>query len=124
VAVGLPSRRLTMLVDPRAPVHLTSGILPAKAIGIPPEQYRDAMAALRPAYFVAPLLTDAGHLAVPVPDEPGQEWSWRARGPAPAGWTETVIDDPRPDAGFPVMPTLREGYLILRPIPDTERGTA
>ncbi|MCO6003553.1 hypothetical protein NE236_00990 [Actinoallomurus purpureus] len=121
VAVGLPARRLTMLVDPRAPVHLTSGILPAKAIGIPPEQYRDAMAALRPAYFVAPILTDGDHLAVPVPDEPGHEWIWRAREPDPAGWIETPIDDPRPDAGFPVAPALREGYLIPRPIP--ERGT-
>jgi hypothetical protein len=124
VAVGLPGRRLTMLLDPRAPVHLTSGILPAKAIGIPPEQYRDAMAALRPAYFVAPLLTDGDHLAVPVPDAPGLEWSWRAREPAPAGWTETAVADPRPDAGFPVTPTLREGYLIPHPMPPTERGTA
>ncbi|WP_345464792.1 hypothetical protein [Actinoallomurus oryzae] len=120
VAVGLPARRLTMLVDPRAPVHLTSGILPAKAIGIPPEQYRDTLAAIRPAYFVAPVLTDGDHLAVPVPDEPGQEWSWRAREPDPAGWTETPIEDPRPDAGLPNTPTLREGYLILRPTP--ERG--
>jgi hypothetical protein len=122
VAVGLPARRLTMLVDPRAPVHVTSGILPAKSIGIPPEQYRDAMAALRPAYFVAPVLTDGDRMAVPVPDEPRQEWSWRAREPDPAGWTETPVEDPRPDAGFPNTPTLREGYLILRPTP--ERGTS
>lgn len=122
VAVGLPARRLTMLVDPRAPVHLTSGILPAKAIGIPPEQYRAALAAIRPAYFVAPVLTDGDHLAVPVPDEPDQEWTWRAPEPGPAGWTEAPIDDPRPDTGFPNAPTLREGYLILRPAP--ERGTS
>lgn len=121
VAVGLPARRLTMLIDPRAPVHLTSGILPAKVIGIPPEQYRDTLAAIRPAYFVAPVLTDGDHLAVPVPDEPGQEWSWRAREPEPAGWTETPIEDPRADAGFPNPPTLREGYLIARPTP--ERGS-
>jgi hypothetical protein len=119
VAVDLPPRRVTMLIDPRAPVHVTSGILPTKAIGIPPEQYREVMANLHPAHFVAPVLTDGDRLAVPVPAEPGHAWSWRAREPDPAGWTESAIDDPRPDPGLPVTPILREGWLTLRPVPAT-----
>ncbi|RCG31572.1 hypothetical protein DQ384_08340 [Sphaerisporangium album] len=116
LALDLPPRRLTMLVDPRAPVHLTSGILPCKALRIPPDHYRAVLADLRPSFFAAPMLTDADRPgALPVPAEPGRSWTWRQL--TPAGWTAVPVTEARPDSAFPARPTLREGWLTLDPAP-------
>ncbi|MFI6520892.1 hypothetical protein ACIBF1_35430 [Spirillospora sp. NPDC050679] len=116
-SLGGPPIRLTLLVDPRAPVHLVSGILPVKAVSIPPEQYRQAMGALRVPYFTAPVLADAAGasaLALPLPDEPGQTWSWTVRDPA-AGWVATAVAAERADQSLPDAATLREGWLTPAP---------
>ncbi|WP_460307499.1 hypothetical protein [Actinocorallia aurea] len=116
-AFDLPPLRLTMLVDPRAPVHLTSGILPVKALRIPAAHYRDALAALRPLHFVAPILDDGpGTAALPVPSEPGRAWTWRER--EPSGWSAHAVAGGPPASAFPTEPTLREGWLTLDPVPE------
>jgi hypothetical protein len=109
VALATQARVLTMLVDPRAPVHARSGILPVKQLRIPPGQYRQALDGMRVSLFVAPVLTDGDHLGMPLPAVPGQTWTW-------AG---VPVDVLRADAAFPAPPTLREGRLTLEP----ERGT-
>jgi hypothetical protein len=38
-SISKQPQKLTMLLDPRGEVHVTCGILPTKAIRIPPEQY-------------------------------------------------------------------------------------
>ncbi|ROO86109.1 hypothetical protein EDD29_3672 [Actinocorallia herbida] len=114
-APGLPPRRLTMLVDPRAPVHLTSGVLPVKALRIPAAHYRDVLAGLRPVHFVAPVLDDGpGTAALPVPAEPGRTWTWRER--ERSGWSAHKVTGGPPTADFPAEPTLREGWLTLDPV--------
>jgi hypothetical protein len=119
VAVALPPHRLTLLVDPRAPVHLTCGILPAKALEIPPEQYRPAMDGMRVTFLTAPVLTGGDTVALPVPGEAGHGWEWRTRGPT--GWTDVPVVDAPPDATFPDRPVLREGWLTL--VPDDPGST-
>lgn len=121
-AIDQPTQYLTMLVDPRGAVHATSGILPTKAIRIPAEHYRDTLAALELDFFTAPVLSGGGRFAVPVPTEPGHLWSWRER--AGAAWAEVAIDAPALDLQFPTEPTMREGWLTLRPAPDQEQGFA
>ncbi|GAB3279480.1 hypothetical protein [Kineosporia babensis] len=116
VGPGQEAHILTMLVDPRAPVHLTSGFLPAQAISLPADQYRTAMEALRVPEFTAPVLVDGDSLALPVPSVAGHRWTWRERGPAT--WTDRQLDPVHNDAGLPTLPTAREGWLTL--VPDTE----
>ncbi|MEM9219955.1 MAG: hypothetical protein AAGD25_37215, partial [Cyanobacteria bacterium P01_F01_bin.150] len=80
---------LTMLMDPRGTVHATSGLLPTKGIEIPKEQFAEALKAIEITFLTAPLLLDRGpldqeqhrveQLAIPVPQEPGYEWSWLER---------------------------------------------
>jgi hypothetical protein len=86
-AIDAPPNYLTMLVDPRAVVHATSGILPTKSIGIPAEHYRDALQSIEVTFFSAPILSDADQLDLPLPSEAGYLWSWLQRGQE--GWQET-----------------------------------
>jgi hypothetical protein len=119
VAIDLPPRYLTLLVDPRGAVHATSGILPTESVRIAAEHYQDAIGDLEVGFLAAPVLTDADGIAVPLPAEPGFSWSWRERDRT--GWVQTA-DPPQPPERFPAGLTVREGRLTLRPTP-SEEGT-
>ena len=67
---------LSLLIDPRGLVHATSGIVPTKAISIPPDQYAAALEAIEITFLSTPVLTDAGKIHLPLPDEAGYQWSW------------------------------------------------
>ncbi|WP_018658352.1 hypothetical protein [Actinomadura flavalba] len=113
VAADLPPVVLTLLADPRAPIHVTSGVLPGQAVSVPPAQYRTALDALRVTAFTAPVLLDGESLALPLPDVAGHRWSWRERNPA--GWTDRPPDPVHDDAGAPARLVAREGWLTLLP---------
>jgi hypothetical protein len=67
---------LSLLIDPRGSVHATTGILPVKGINIPPDQYAAALQAIEITFLSTPILTDAGKIHLPLPDEAGYQWSW------------------------------------------------
>jgi hypothetical protein len=67
---------LSLLLDPRGLVHATSGVLPAKAISIPPDQYGAALQAIEITFLSTPILTDVGKIHLPLPMEAGYRWSW------------------------------------------------
>lgn len=70
---------VTMLVDPLAPVHAVTGILPVKAIDLPRAHYGDALAKLGVLLRAGPVLAPAGGVpGVPVPRRPGGGWFWYA----------------------------------------------
>lgn len=87
-SVTAPAQILTMLVDPRGVVHASSGIVPAKSISIPPDQYEEALAAIKVTFAASPLLTgragygrsgDGREISVPLSEQPGFTWSWLSR---------------------------------------------
>jgi hypothetical protein len=92
----------TMLIDPRAKVHLVSGILPVKVIEIPPDQYRLALSRMDITFFTAPILSPSGTLALNLPVEAGYEWSWISK--KEATWSEIsqsgTIDKHKVEATF------------------------
>jgi len=104
-ALADPPLRVSMLVDPRGAVHATSGILPVKALSIPPDQYVPALQAIEIAFLTAPILTDVGSLNLPLPTEPGYSWSW-----LPGGGT---VGKSTVQAGFSARQEVREGWLKL-----------
>ncbi|MFF6785687.1 hypothetical protein [Streptomyces sp. NPDC012510] len=120
-ALDAPPQYLTMLIDPRGTVHATAGILPTRSLRIPTGMFRDALEGMAVSFRTAPILTDADHIAVPLPDEPGYAWSWQEQ--RQTGQFEQA-DPPQPDARFPAQATLREGWLTLRPVrdPQTDQG--
>lgn len=116
-------RTFTMLLDPRGKVHATSGIVPVKAIDIPLEQYADTLKHLAVTFLAAPILTnqnkagssppDENIINVPVPAEPGYDWTWlENQGDT---WLEKNIHLPNPREEFSAPQEIREGWLELTP---------
>jgi hypothetical protein len=70
---------LTMLIDPRGVVHVSSGILPSEALEIPQDQYAAALKALEVTFLTAPILSPASKIGLPLPAETDHAWSWVAK---------------------------------------------
>lgn len=71
-------KMMTLLLDPRCPVHLTTGILPTKAIRIPQDQFMPSLRALEMTFAAMPVLTPPNAMHLPLPRISGQSWSWLA----------------------------------------------
>ena len=69
-------QKLTLLLDPRAPIHATTGILPVKALYIPKDQYAPALQRIEIAFLTAPILTPGLGIELSLPSEPGFDWQW------------------------------------------------
>ena len=69
-------KRMTLLMDPRGHAHGTCGILPAKLIALPDDQYKPALKNMSVTFFTRPLLMPMNKLTVPLPNETGYSWSW------------------------------------------------
>jgi hypothetical protein len=105
---------LTMLVDPLAEVHATSGVLPTKSITIPASMYAAELKRIELTFrSLGPILTRAGRLDLPLPVEPGYEWSWIERDDR--GWSRVASDvgASQDDGAFSGPILAREGWLRL-----------
>ena len=69
---------VSILMDPRASVHATCGVLPTKELDIPADEYADALNAINVSFLTGPVLTARGSISLPLPKEDGWEWSWIA----------------------------------------------
>ncbi|HEY6927241.1 MAG TPA: hypothetical protein VI653_27440, partial [Steroidobacteraceae bacterium] len=117
---------LTLLVDPRAPVHAFSGILPMVELSLPPQTVDAALAKMQALFRTGPILAtltsvvsavgagdSVAAYAIPQPAEKTGAWSWVERG-ASGAFTPTQLAPIDATAQFlPEPPTLREGYLAL-----------
>ncbi len=106
---------LTLLMDPRAIVHVTTGVLP-KAVLELPSRVRSAAKAAQEAFFqVAPLLSPGGDVTMPIPSDDFGKWSWAYR-PQVTMWKEADTMTAATDrAGFSPRPQqLSEGWLTLK----------
>jgi hypothetical protein len=111
MSVDDPPQVLTVLVDPRGTVHATAGVLPTKAINIPADYWAETLRNLEVTFLSAPIVTDRGKIALPLPDAPGLAWSWLDR---EAGqWEHHPIGTADEQAAFAVQ-ELREGWLQLK----------
>jgi hypothetical protein len=68
--------QLLLLLDPRASVHATSGMLPVMGVSIPNEMFSDALGRMEYLMRVSPLVTPSGQVAMPLPAEAAGPWSW------------------------------------------------
>ena len=111
--------RVTMLIDPRAMVHATMGVLPAKGIQIPPHVYSEALKRIEMTFLAAPLLVDRRRpdtpkeMALPIIDPPGYHWSWVEK--YGNDWTTMPINTRGLYTPFAAAVEAREGWLKLTP---------
>lgn len=110
---------LTLLLDPLATVHATTDVLPVTDLQLPTRFTRAALAAMRVALRLSPVLTTtrkrpAGSaLALPHPTSPQGTWDWAELTPA-SEWAHQPIvqidQNARLDEDGPVV---RTGFLRL-----------
>ncbi|MEU8583780.1 hypothetical protein [Streptomyces abikoensis] len=121
---------LTLLLDPQAAVHATTDLLPVTDLRLPARFTRNAMAALKPALRLSPVLATARKLpasapagtpeplALPFPASPQGTWDWAELdlpdGETTAHWEHRPIvrtdQNARLDEDGPVV---RTGFLRL-----------
>lgn len=109
---------LTLLLDPRAPVHAVSDVLPVATLELPPAMLRGPLGALAPSFRVGPVLStarrsEAGVEAVvmPSPALHAGTWSWAEK--AGGAWAFTPLQNADQMARLPQVPVARNGMLKL-----------
>jgi hypothetical protein len=122
---GTTQTKLSLLVDPRAPVHATTSILPDVSLALPPQFVDAALEAMDVTFRLDGVLTDQQIAAptgtgnggtttilLPLPDEKVGTWAWVEKDPG--GWT-TYPTAPNDAAArlSEVPPALRRGLLQL-----------
>ena len=109
---------LTLLFDPRAAIHATTGVLPVAQLAVPSDQYARIMRQLAVTFATHPILQRRDGLVVPLPAEPGYSWSW-----VQPQRNDTVIQPLAPQSAnettvYGYTPqTLLEGWLRLEETP-------
>jgi hypothetical protein len=110
--------QVSMLVDPRAAVHATSGILPVTSVSLPPALVSDALAQIDLSFRVGPILAEAEPsaagptLLLPAPAGNGA-WAWVDAGSS--GGERTPVAPPGTRARLTdAPPAIRSGLLDLK----------
>lgn len=117
---------VTVLADPRAAIHATTGVLPVKQLDIPQRFVDSALSHMEISFRTGPTLT----VVAPSPDQeknpspfhesvvhssPAEQngtWSWYERTTGTDPWAGYGLVQASPDARATAEPnSLREGYL-------------
>ncbi|MCB9232934.1 MAG: hypothetical protein H6581_14820 [Bacteroidia bacterium] len=107
-----PGLTLTLLVDPRAPVHATCGVLPAKSIGLPKHHISRVLKSMEMTFLTHPVMSLGDKLPLPLPDLNGYAWNWEEK--RGAGWSaEMQLALPAQQEIFSGKSAIREGWLRL-----------
>jgi hypothetical protein len=109
----------TLLVDPRAPVHATSDVLPLATLSVPPDLVRGPLSSMEVTFRAGPLLAttavhdDVASIVMPQPPQAAGEWTWEEWDGA--HWRTWPIAGSDQVARLPATPTARTGVLKLDP---------
>lgn len=117
-AAGATNRQL-LLIDPRAAVHATTGILPTTGISIPSDMYAATLSSLEMTFLTSPVLSGSSAFNLPLPNEAGYQWSWiqERMVDSSARWEiRGDVTNSQPDSLWSYTPqTLLEGWLRINP---------
>jgi hypothetical protein len=110
---------LTLLVMPGTDVHVTTGVVPRKRVGMLREWVAPALSRLSPALRYGPVLRDAAATRLPIPSDIRGTWAWHRR-PDPLGWASDEVVPATTDAVMGDAPALvSDGWLQVDLAPDT-----
>lgn len=106
---------LTLLINPQAAMHITSGVLPQVEVSLLREHWEDSLAKIAPTFRVGPVLVDPTSIRMPIDDgKPNVAWSWMHR-ETPTEWQSSEIKRSDSLAGLPNgKMRAYEGWLKLQ----------
>lgn len=103
---------ITMIMDPRAAVHFTTGILPVQSIKLSPDQYQQTLNKLMISFLAAPILKANPTMRMPIPKEVGYDWFWAQIGQEDERIKSVEVNT---KAFFPDSPQeIMDGWLKLK----------
>lgn len=117
IPLAAPAREsvyITMLMDPRASVHATTGLLPTKQLTLPASFIQGVMENMAVTFRVGPILTDPDKIQMPLPYDSRGEWGWQQ---VQSG-TDSIVSKDVAQSGrtaqLPATPLiLQDGWLAL-----------
>jgi hypothetical protein len=111
---------LTLLVVPGTDIHVTTGLLPQKTIGMRREWVSTPLAALTPNWRYGPVLLDPKVTRVPVAADVRGIWTWYHR-PDPVTWASNAIVNADTTAILAEDKTVAQhGWIRLQLQPDPD----
>ncbi|MGO4257992.1 hypothetical protein [Marmoricola sp. RAF53] len=106
---------LTLLMLPMGKVHLTSGVLPRKEIGLADSWFAAGMKRLMPSVRVGPLLVDPAEIRLPLVNLLGDKQTFTRR-TGELAWKDDAILAATQTAYLPVQPhEVQEGWIRVTP---------
>jgi hypothetical protein len=107
--------RLTLLMLPAGKVHLTSGILPRKALALADDWVGRGLAKLMPSVRVGPVLVDPSEIRLPLVNLLGDKQTFTRR-TGPLTWRDDPIVSATQAALLPRTPhEVQEGWIRVTP---------
>ena len=76
ISISQGTIKLTVLLDPAAGLHISTGILPVKFEQLFANQSKDILASLNIGFMAAPFIADKVDPGVPVPSTINANWKW------------------------------------------------
>ncbi|MCI5212692.1 MAG: hypothetical protein D3910_28760 [Candidatus Electrothrix sp. ATG2] len=111
---------LSLLIDPRASVHATTGILPVMDITLPAKLVADTLARIRPQFRVNGIMThqittaEQEQLVMPAPAFKQVQTAWKWLEKSADNWTTYELKKSDTTAHLSnELPQLRQGILTL-----------
>jgi hypothetical protein len=115
-------RRLTILMLPAGKLHLTSGILPRKAISLADDWVTPGLSKVVPSMRVGPLLVDPDEIRLPNVASLGSKQVFTRR-TGTLTWRDDPILASTTNAYLPKMPhEVQEGWIRVDPTPAPKPG--
>jgi hypothetical protein len=115
--------RLTLLMLPAGKVHLTSGILPRKALALADDWVTPGLQTMVPSVRVGPVLVDPAEIRLPKVASLGKDQVFTRR-TGPLTWRDDPILAASQAALLPRLPhEAQEGYVRVAPAPALPEGT-
>lgn len=103
--------RLTLLLEPTAKIHVTSGIVPSKSISLLRDWVADALQRIMPSLRVGPVLVDPQAIRMPRATHLPKDQVWTRRSD-PETWRDDPILAATHEALLPDTPAMaQEGYI-------------
>jgi hypothetical protein len=110
--------RLTLLMLPLGRVHLSSGVLPRKALALSDEWVGPGLRRLVPSVRVGPVLVDPEEIRLPLVTLLGDDQTFTRR-TGPLTWKDDAILAATQSAYLPRAPhEVQEGWVRVTPRPD------